>query len=85
MANQSPASHAHIQQPIRQSHDPTIQSQHAQKGPKYSSRVSFGTWPGTLISINFPQNFPLALIGCSGAPASFLAWGLQLLVGSHTV
>ena len=55
------------------------------QGPKYSSRVSFGTWPGTLISINFPQNFPLALIGRSGTPASYLAWGLQLLVGSHTV
>ena len=55
------------------------------QGLKYSSRVSFGTWPGTLLSINFPQNFPLALIGCLGTPASSLAWGIQLLFGSTTV
>ena len=55
------------------------------QGLKNSSRHSFGTWPGTLLSINFPQNFPLALIGCLGTPASSLAWGIQLLFGSTTV
>ena len=55
------------------------------QGPKYSSRHSFCTSPGTLININFPQNFPLALIGCSGAPVLPQPWALQLLLGSTTV
>ena len=38
-----------------------------------------------LMNINFPQNFPLALIGCLSAHAPIQPWALQLLLGSSTV
>ena len=37
------------------------------------------------MNINFPQNFPLALIGCLSAHAPIQPWALQLLLGSSTV
>ena len=55
------------------------------QGPKYSFRHFFCTFPGTLININFPQNFPLALIGCYCTPVLPQPWALQLLLGSTTV
>ena len=33
----------------------------------------------------FPQNFPLTLSGCSGAPVLLQPLAFQLFVGSHTV